>query len=715
MEKSIRLEKRADGVGVVYLDVPGETQNTITAGFGEELAGMMKEIERAALTGVVVASKKPGSFLAGADISTIQKIKSEKEAAELSRSLQAVLDEIERSAIPYVAAIDGACLGGGLELALACHARIATDHPKTKLGLPEVQIGLLPAGGGTQRLPREVGLEDALDLILTGKHIDAGKARRIGLVQDVVAPSIAIEVAAQVALELAKHKGKSFGDRMAELFDLAHLKELAMAKNPVGRNLVFDQAEKEARKKAKDDYPAPYEILKVMRVGLEKGMKAGLEAEAEAFGRLAKSEVAQRLMEIFFATNELRKDNGTRGAKVKAKDVEKVGVLGAGIMGHGIAYVSIEAGYDVRIRDQDDDSVARGMGAVRKLLDARVERRRLTEREREHAMLRVSGTTDYSGFAACDLVIEAVFEDLEVKHRVLKEVEAVAPPDAIFASNTSSIPIGEIARASARPERVIGMHYFSPVHRMPLLEVIRTDKTSDETIATAVAVGRRQKKTVIVVNDGVGFYTSRILGPYMAEALWMLGESLPIEVIDEAALAFGFPVGPITLLDEVGIDTAAKVSKIARSKLGERYQVPDAFEKLVADGRTGRKGKKGFYTYDQRKKEIDDTVYETLGVQPNMKEKHDLERLGERLAIQMVSEAIRCLEEGVLRSPRDGDIGAIFGLGFPPFRGGPFRMSDAMGAKELLARVHREEEAHGKRFAAPDLLVEKARAGKRFY
>jgi 3-hydroxyacyl-CoA dehydrogenase/enoyl-CoA hydratase/3-hydroxybutyryl-CoA epimerase len=250
---------------------------------------------------------------------------------------------------------------------------------------------------------------------------------------------------------------------------------------------------------------------------------------------------------------------------------------------------------------------------------------------------------------------------------------------------------------------------------MPLLEVIRTKQTDDEVIATAVDVGRKQKKTVIVVNDGVGFYTSRILGPYMAEAMWMLGDSIPIETIDRAAIEFGFPVGPITLLDEVGIDTAAKVSKIARAKFGDRYQVPDAFEKLVKDGRTGRKGKKGFYTYDAKKKEIDDSVYETLGVQPNLKDKRDVQKLGERLALTMVAEAIRCLEEEILRNPRDGDIGAIFGLGFPPFKGGPFRMTDAIGAQELLARVRALEDLHGKRFSPPEMLIENARTGKRFY
>jgi 3-hydroxyacyl-CoA dehydrogenase / enoyl-CoA hydratase / 3-hydroxybutyryl-CoA epimerase len=431
------------------------------------------------------------------------------------------------------------------------------------------------------------------------------------------------------------------------------------------------------------------------------------------------SDVARRLMEIFFATVALKKDNGTRNPNVKPKPVKKIGVLGAGLMGHGIAYVSIaKADVDVRLKDKDHESLGRGLSAVRKLLDERVEKRRMSEVDRDRLMSHVSGTVDYSGFKSCDVVVEAVFEDLEVKHRVLKEVEAVTAPETIFASNTSSIPISRIAEVSSRPEMVVGMHYFSPVHKMPLLEVIRTKQTRDEVIATVVELGRKQGKTVIVVNDGVGFYTSRILGPYMNEAAWMLAEGVPVEVIDDAAIAFGFPVGPITLLDEVGIDTAAKVSKIAQDAFGDRLQSPGGLEKLVEDGRTGRKGGRGFYVYGKKKgkrKDVDESVYKVIGVKPNHREKRSLEELGERLAIPMVCEAIRCLAEGILRNPRDGDIGAIFGLGFPPFRGGPFRYSDSLGPAELLRRVRSYADKHGKRFAPPELLIERASSGHRFY
>ncbi|MCK6546930.1 fatty acid oxidation complex subunit alpha FadJ [Myxococcota bacterium] len=721
MQKAITFAKRSDGVGVVTIDIPGESQNTLKEGFQDRFAEVRREIEASGARAVVITSGKESSFLAGADIELLKTLTSAEQAEKRSKNAQKTMDEIDYAAIPFVAAIHGACLGGGLELALACKARVASDSHKTKLGLPEVQLGLLPGAGGTQRLPRLVGVEAALDLMLTGKQLDAKKAKKLGLVDEVVPRAILVDVAAKLALELAQHGNdrKSLSDRLEELTDVKALRELALAGNPAGRNLVFSQAEKSVRKKAGDHYPAPYKILEVAKHGLDKGIKAGLELEAKRFGELVMSDVARRLIEIFFATVALKKDNGTRNAGVKPREVHKVGVLGAGIMGHGIALVTAtKANVPVRIKDKDHASVGRGLAAIREVLDEKVEKKRMREGERDRLMARISGTVDYSGFKGCDVVVEAVFEDLDVKHRVLKEVEAATGPETIFASNTSSIPITKIAEGAARPEMVVGMHYFSPVHKMPLLEVIRTKDTRDDVIATVVELGRKQGKTVIVVNDGVGFYTSRILGPYMNEAAWMLAEGIPVEVIDDAAVRFGFPVGPITLLDEVGIDTAAKVGKIAQAAFGDRMQAPGGLERLVEDGRTGRKGKKGFYLYGKKKgkqKEVDESVYKTLGIRPNHRDKRSLEELGERLALPMVAEAIRCLAEGVLRSARDGDIGAIFGLGFPPFRGGPFRYADALGPAELLRRMRGYADRHGKRFAPPELLVERAASGHRFH
>ncbi|MEQ9496429.1 MAG: fatty acid oxidation complex subunit alpha FadJ [Deltaproteobacteria bacterium] len=719
-ERAITLETRDDGVGVIIIDIPGKVQNTLGRSLEEEFVRVRAEVERAGCKAVVITSGKETSFIAGADIEMIQEIKTEADAFEGSRRLQRAFDEFEEAKIPYVAAIHGACLGGGMELALACRGRVASNHGKTKLGLPEVQLGLLPGAGGTQRLPRLVGVEAALDLLLTGKQLDARRAKKIGLVDEVVPRAILVDAAAKLALKLAaEHKSKSFADRLNDFADPKALRELALAKNPVGLNIVFSQAEKTLRKKAGDHYPAPFEILEVVKHGLEKGLEKGLEREAKGFAKLVMTDVSRRLIDVFFAQTALKKDNGTRAGNVQPREVTNIGVLGSGIMGHGIAYVTTgRAKIPVRMKDRDDASVARGLSAVHDIVQGRAKKKRMTRQEATEQLMRLSGTTDYSGFAQCEMVIEAVFEDLGVKHAVLKEIEAVCKPDTIFASNTSSIPITQIAEGAQRPENVIGMHYFSPVHKMPLLEVIRTKHTSDEAIATTVDIGKKQGKTVIVVNDGTGFYTSRILGPYMNEAAWLLSEGVPVEVIDRASKAWGFPVGPITLLDEVGIDTAAKVSKVALAAFGDRMDTPGSLDKLVADGRTGRKGKKGFYVYSDKKgkkKEVDASVYGVIGVKPNEKKSYDEKALGERMGLQMVAEAIRCFEEEILRHPRDGDIGAIFGLGFPPFTGGPFRYADALGPAELLRRLRALEEQHGKRFAPPALLVERAKSGRRFH
>jgi 3-hydroxyacyl-CoA dehydrogenase/enoyl-CoA hydratase/3-hydroxybutyryl-CoA epimerase len=382
-------------------------------------------------------------------------------------------------------------------------------------------------------------------------------------------------------------------------------------------------------------------------------------------------------------------------------------------MGSGIAYVTVNAGLPVRLREKDDAAAGRALGAVRGILDERVTRRSIDRLVRGERMSLLTTTIDWSGFAAVDVLVEAVFEDLALKQEMVRAFEAVNG-HGIFASNTSSIPIGEIALASKRPEAVVGMHYFSPVHKMPLLEIIATPRTSKETIATAVALGKRQGKTVIVVGDGPGFYTSRILGPYMNEAAHLLGEGAAIDALDHALVAFGFPVGPIMLLDEVGIDVGEKVGKILHGAFGARMAPPESLHEVVSAGRLGRKNGKGFYTYGGKEKRVDETVYDLL---PGGRSRKPIEasELRDRVVLQMVNEAIRCLGEGILRSPRDGDVGAVFGLGFPPFLGGPFRWADAIGTRALLDRMEALRARHGERFEPAPLLVERGRTNAPFH
>lgn len=723
-----------DGVAVITFDQPDSSVNTLSPESGEAFGALLSVAEKdEAVKAVVFMSGKKDNFVAGAKIDFLRTIQTAEEATAISRKAQEGFDRLEASAKPVVAAIHGSCLGGGLEWALACHYRIATDSPKTTLGLPEVQLGLLPGAGGTQRLPALIGAPAAMDLILAGKTLKPAKAKKLGVVDEVVPVPLLRGIALQRAKELAagtlkverKHgqglkqvvaaKKKGVKGLLQSLANKELWTEVALEDNPLGRKVMFEQARKALRKKTRGKYPAPEKALQAIRVGLESGRKAGLEAEARLFGELVVSDVSKRLVEIFFATTALKKENGTADESVKPREVKKVGVLGGGLMGGGIAYVSAALqDVHVRVKDKDDAGVGRALKQVHGILDERVKRRSLTWREAARKMALVTGTTDYSGFKNVDLVIEAVFEDLALKHRVIAEVEAVTGDHCIFASNTSSLPITELAKGSKRPEQVIGMHYFSPVHKMPLLEIITHKGTADWVTATCVEVGRKQGKTVIVVNDGVGFYTSRILAPYMNEAAFLLQEGADIAQLDKALVDFGFPVGPITLLDEVGIDVAHKVGPIMEAAFGKRLQAPKALDKVVADGRLGRKNKKGFYTYGGKKKEVDTSVYALL---PHGRERRDMDptEMAERCALQMVNEAVRCLGEGILRSARDGDVGAIFGLGFPPFLGGPFRYADSIGPSELLRKLEHYQDKCGERFTPAPNLVDMVKAGQTFY
>ncbi|HWE23425.1 MAG TPA: fatty acid oxidation complex subunit alpha FadJ [Myxococcales bacterium] len=729
VERTFRLDTLPGGVGVVFMDVPGEAVNTLRADFAGELEELLRRVaDDAAITSIVFASGKADGFIAGADAQALQRLRTSEEAAALSRGGQEAMARLEElgKRKPIVAAIHGAALGGGLEVALACTYRIATDDRRTQLGQPEVQLGLIPGAGGTQRLPRLIGIAEALDLILTGKPVRAGKARRLGLVDEVVPRPILIDVARRRAAELASgalrpdrsriHLGGGVPRILKEITDKEVLQAVALEDNPIGRRILFQQARKGVLRETRGHYPAPEKALEAVRIGVEQGMEEGLRAEAERFGELVVSDVSRRLVEIFFATTALKKDTGVDDPAVKPAAVEKVGMIGAGLMGAGIAFVTADAGIPVRLRDKDDAALGRGLRQIEEIFAERVKRRRVTPHERDEKMAIVTATTEWSGFKTCDVIVEAVFEDLKVKQETLRDAERDAP-SAIFASNTSSIPIARIAEPAARPDNVIGMHFFSPVDKMPLLEVVRAPRTSASAIATAVALGKRIGKTVIVVKDGPGFYTSRILAPYINEASFLLMEGAAVEDIDAALVDFGFRVGPLQLVDEVGADVGAKVAHILLDAFGERMKPPEGFERLLEQGRLGRKAKKGFYLYEDGKKgakKVDETVYDLL---PGGRKRSSppREEIAERCVLQMVNEAAHCLGEQILRSPRDGDVGAIFGLGWPPFRGGPFRYADSLGAEHVVQRLTSYQERFGVRFTPAPKLVELARSGGKFF
>jgi 3-hydroxyacyl-CoA dehydrogenase / enoyl-CoA hydratase / 3-hydroxybutyryl-CoA epimerase len=719
------LDKTPDGIAVVTFDLQGESVNKLSSSIGNELAGIMDEIERdKSLRAVILRSGKPDCFIVGADVFELDTLQTERQALELIERGHKMMDRLADFTLPVVAAIHGPALGGGLEVALACDWRVCSDDPATVLGTPEVKLGLLPAAGGTQRLPRLVGLQEALDILLTGKNVYPRKAKKIGLVDEVVFVADLMKAARKAAIALAD--GSLKPDRPAEhslleaftsLDTYLNPKKLAgtlLESNPLGHNLIFDQAKKQVLRKSRGLYPAPIEIIECVRTGLKEGMKAGLEAERKAFARLVPGSVSKNLRSIFFATTALKKE---KWVDAKPEPVQVVGVLGGGLMGSGIASVLVDKGNWVRVKDVSSDMLKKTQKYAWDIFGEKVEKKAITRAEAEERMTRLTTATDYSGFRTADLVIEAVFEDLALKHRVIREAEAAMHEEAILASNTSSIPIGELAAASVRPEQFVGMHFFSPVEKMPLIEVIVTPKTADWVTATAVEVGKRMGKTVIVVRDGAGFYTSRVLGPYVREAAYLLMDGARIEEVDEAAMDLGFPVGPITLLDEVGIDVASKIIPILHKAFGERFAPMASMEKLIADKRYGKKNKRGFYLYEGRKrgapKQVDESVYALF---PEVKQRSlPKAEMQQRLMMGFCNEAALCLEEGILYSPRDGDIGAIFGLGFPPQTGGPFRYMDALGIGEVVRQLEALQQRHGVRFQPARSLIDRVKSGKRYH
>ncbi len=696
-----------DGIAVVVLDCKDKPVNTISRAVRDEFRACFERLANdSSVQAVAFFSGKPDNFIAGADIEEFVRLTSAAEAERLSADGQDMLEQVAKFPKPVVAGIHGACLGGGFEFALACRYRVATDHPKTQIGLPEIQLGILPGAGGCQRLPRLVGARAALDMILAGKAERAAKAFRLGMVDELVPPPILRAVTLAAAKRMTggwRPKRRRSGGFVGWLLD----------GNPLGRRLVFRAARKQLDAKTGGHYPAPYAALEAVEYGLRHGIAEGLRREAQLFGQLAVTDVSRKLVQIFFATNQLKKDPGI--APVAPVTVQRLGIVGSGFMGSGIAGTAVaQAGVDVRMKDADLARVAGGLRAARDILDDRLKRRRITKYEHARLVALLSGGDSYAGFGRAELVIEAVFEDIAVKQQVLREIEGAIPETGVFASNTSTIPISSIAEAAQSPQRVVGMHFFSPVAKMPLLEVIPGARTAPDVVSTAVAFGRRMGKTVIVVKDSPGFWVNRILAPYANEIGHLLAEGASIEEIDGMAVRFGFPVGPVTLLDEVGLDVAEKVAHVMLAAYGDRLQPTAGVAALVKAGRLGRKSGRGFYIYKGGKKRgVDPGAYELLGVHPNGGPRPA--EILQRLVLGILNEAARAVGEGVVRSPRDGDIGAIFGFGFPPFRGGPLRHADDLGAARLVADLERLAERLGPRFAPCEVLQDLARRDAKFY
>jgi 3-hydroxyacyl-CoA dehydrogenase / enoyl-CoA hydratase / 3-hydroxybutyryl-CoA epimerase len=726
MADNFKLDVDGDGIALITWDMPGRSMNVIDLAVIQELSAIVEKIASdAAIKGAVITSGKD-TFCAGADLTMLDQLtgtfksmakdKGDEAAASTlfaeSRKLSQLYRRIETCGKPFVAAINGTALGGGFELCLACHQRIAADNSKTRVGLPEIKIGLFPGAGGTQRIARMMATSDALQLLLKGDQLNLTRAKTAKLVDAVVPPAELIKA----AKDWAKANGKAKAPWDVDGFRLPS--------GPVyskGGMMTWPAANGIYRKETYDNYPAARAMLQVVYEGLQLPMDRALTVESRHFAKILRSpEAAAMIRSLFVSMQDLNK-GARRPTNVPPSQLKKVGILGAGFMGAGIASVSAQAGIDVVLIDRDQPSADKGKAHVEKTLTDQVNRGRMAAAARDAALAKITATPDYNALAGVDLIVEAVFEDRKVKAEATAKAQAVVP-DVIFGSNTSTLPITSLAESAKDPARFIGVHFFSPVERMMLVEIIVGKKTGDTALATAMDFVRAIRKTPIVVNDTRGFYANRCVLNYIAEGHFMLLEGVPPAMIENTARMAGMPVGPLSLNDETALDLGLKIIKAAEADLGPKAINPDQkklMEEMVEKrGRLGRKNGKGFYDYPEKgPKKLWPGLAELLPKKLSREqiEALDVEELKARFLVTQAVEAARTVEEGVITDVREADVGSILGFGFAPFSGGTLSYIDMMGTKKFVELCQRLEKKYGPRFAPPKLLLEMAQKGESFY
>jgi len=722
--ENFTVEIDADGIALVTWDMPGRSMNVIDKKVGDELAAIVEQVATdPAIKGAVITSGKD-SFCGGADLSMLEtqnrayaelKKSQGEEAANARlfddvRKASLLFRRIETCGKPWVAAITGTAMGGGFELALACHHRVAADNDKARLGLPEIKVGLFPGGGGTQRIPRMLQPVDALQFLLKGDHIAFNRAKAMKLI-DAVVPAADL-------VRTAKDWIKA-GGTAKQPWDLDGFK---LPGGPVYSKaglMVFTPANALYRRETYDNYPAARAIMQVVYEGLQLPIDQALRVESRYFAKVLRSpEAAAMIRSLFLSMQELNK-GARRPAEVPAKPIKKIGVLGAGFMGAGIAYVSALAGIDVVLIDRDQEAADKGKAHSEKLMTNQVNRGRATAADRDAVLARITPTPDYAGLKDCDLIIEAVFEDRKVKEEVIAKAQEAIGKDTIFGSNTSTLPITSLAASFKEPKRFVGIHFFSPVDRMMLVEIILGKKTGDAALAVALDYVRAIRKTPIVVNDSRGFYTSRVVGTYIREGQLMLAEGIPAAMIENVGRLAGMPVGPLSLTDEVAVDLAWKVLKATEADLGPQAVDPRQralLEEMVEKrGRYGRKNGKGFYDYPQSGPK---RLWPGLpDLQPTKLDPDtlDVAELKHRLLAIQALESARCVQERVVTDMREADVGSILGFGYAPFTGGTISYMDGMGTKAFVELCNRLAKRHGERFKPPKLLRDLAKSGETFY
>ncbi len=727
MNSALTLTIEKNGVANLVFNLPNEKVNKLSAPVLLDLEKAINVISgNKAIRVLIITSEKKDIFIAGADINEIKDLRDKKDAYSKVAYGQDIMQKIEDLKIPTIAVINGACLGGGLEFALACKYRVAIVNDKTILGLPEVSLGIIPGFGGTQRLPKLIGLEESLKIILSGKPVDCQKAFKIGLVDDIIREEFLEEKLGHFVTEIINNNEQNcYLLKRQKASNKRFVFETLLLK----KYLIFYFAKKDLFAKTKGHYPAPFAALDVISktYGLTYNKK-GYKIELDFFCELAVSDISKNLIEIFFTSEDLKKDDGVFGrAKEIANDkndyIKNAALLGAGVMGGGIAWLFANKNINIRIKDISQNAITLGYNQIIKIFNQLKKIRKLTQPQIDMKMAKVTSGVDFSGFNNTDFVIEAVVENMAIKKNVLAEVENKVKNDTIIVSNTSSLSISEMSHALQNPERFAGMHFFNPVNKMPLVEVIKGEKTSDETIAKVVKLTKRLGKTPIVVKDVAGFLVNRILLPYMNEAAYILQEGGDISQIDHAMENYGMPMGPFILADVVGIDIGYKVAYSLQEAYGSRMRVADILEEIYKNHKNllGKKSQKGFYNYAFQEKEYR-TNPEIALILKNLRQEKSIktfvinnEKIVDRCILTMINEAAKCLEENVVKSANHLDMAMIMGAGFPAFRGGILRYADSIGIKNVVAKLKEFEEKIGERFKTSQLLIDMAKEGKKFY
>lgn len=691
--------KETDGIHILELDQPDTEVNVLSSQNLTELKAVLAELsQKNDVQALLITSAKSRIFIAGADINEIEKIHSEQDAFEKAEEGKIVFQTLEDLPFPTIAVINGACLGGGYELSLSCTYCVAAMSENVKIGLPEVNLGILPGFGGSIRLPRRVGLLQALPLILAGKILSADEAFKKGLVDRLFPQRTLLDDAIVFAKTL---KGKS---RRSSRKKGGFLENTAP-----GRMLVFSQARKDVMKRSKGFYPAPLKIIELIQKTYGKTGLGVYKLESEYFSKLGATQVSKNLIKLFFMNEKYKKLKWT-ASKVKTQPVKKCGVVGAGVMGGGIAQRVSYKNIPVRVKDINEKALGGALKEASKIYQGAVKRKRMKKYAMEFKMGLISVGLTNAGLKNSDIVIEAVVENMEIKKKVFAELSAFMPETAVLASNTSSLSVTEMAKVSKSPERVVGLHFFNPVDRMPLVEVIRGDQTSDDTVEKTIQFARTLGKTVIVTKDAPGFLVNRLLLPYMNEAAYLLQEGMPADKIDQIATTFGMPMGPIELTDQVGIDVGYKVAHILQDAFGERMKVAGVLEDVYKKGLLGKKSGKGFYIYQGKDKQVNRQA--VTGGTSATSEADAIKRM----IYMMVNEAARCLDEKVIDSPATVDIGMIFGTGFPPFRAGLLHYADSIGTAKIVEDLKRfQRTVNQDRFEVSAYLQKLADTGKTFY